>query len=165
MSQQPVWYRTQPQILPTPPRPFRFDRCSGNTSAIFRRVFKKTPPWEHRCLPHDWEYHHGGPNYLRKIADAKYQKGIIQDCLTQGDFPWMRKLWVAHLIAWINWAGVTIGGWWWIPYHARWGFGYPYPERGPAWGAWEAPPFDPSIPVEEYDELDEARRRLQHSGD
>lgn len=143
--------------VPLAPHPFEWDGCSGLMSALWRRIFKKPPPWEWFCAIHDWAYHHGGPDYVKDAADDALEASVkAMGQPTNTHLPPTRIQWLQekYKMRWYElWAAkmhaaVHAGGLSWIPYMgARWGKGYDYPHRGPTsfhapdGTAWTTPPF------------------------
>jgi len=114
-----------------PPKPFVTDGCSGFMSFLWRVVLREPPPWEGCCIEHDRAYWQGGPNSLRLEADIK----VLQCVRANGHPHWAVIMFIA----------VRIGGMWWLPFpslrkvngkwrfsfnEVRWGYGWPYPQRG-----------------------------------
>jgi hypothetical protein len=93
---------------PLPPRTFESDGCSlwpdGN--------------WLECCVQHDLSYWQGGTREARKDADLQ-----LRNCVSAKGHP---------IISRIMFLGVRIGGVWWLPTPFRWGFGWNYPDSGPA---------------------------------
>jgi len=116
----------------TPPKPFTTDGCSGFMTFVWRVLWKKVPPWEGCCEEHDRAYWEGGPNSLRLAADIK-----VYHCVKTNGHP----IWAV-----IMFVAVRLGGMWWLPFpslrqtedgkwhfslnEVRWGYGWPYPQRG-----------------------------------
>ena len=109
-------------------KPFSSDGCSGFMSYVWRKLFRKDPPWEGCCFAHDVAYWKGGPTKLRLEADIELMRAVA----LHGHPYW----------AIIMFLGVRIGGPWWLPFpsirqrrgkwhfsfnEVRWGYGYPYP--------------------------------------
>lgn len=129
------------RYLPTPPKEFSSDGVSGLISALYRRIYGKEIPWVECAVRHDWVYYHGGPEHLRSQADKAVAK-----CVADHGHP---------ILSIIVWAGVRIGGVWWVPYKtARWAYGYPFPERGPQDSDYATPPItDAALNVHIRDEI------------
>lgn len=90
--------------------PFTTDGCSGG---IYRKIFRRDPPWLGCCVEHDLAYWKGGTRHQRAVAD-----GVLRLCVWNRGYPW---------IAFAMWCAVRIGGhpWWPLPW--RWGYGWKYP--------------------------------------
>jgi hypothetical protein len=114
--------------MSTPTKPFESDGCSGFMSYLWRLFFRRAPPWEDGCLEHDRAYWQGGELGLRLQADSR----LMQHVAAKGHPYW----------AWLMFAGVRLGGVWWLPFPGvrriggrwrfkfdgvRWGYGHPYP--------------------------------------
>lgn len=86
----------------------KYDGCSGGMSVMWRKLFKKPPPWEGCCDIHDQPYAQGGTKEQRKDADLD-----LMVCVAGSGHP----IW-----AFLMWAAVRIGGVPWLPTPWRWGF-------------------------------------------
>lgn len=111
-----------------PTKPFESDGCSGFLSFFWQVLFKSPTPWEDCCLTHDKTYWMGGDIKLRKIADKRLARCVLNN----GHPLWATILYIA----------VRIGGMWWLPFPSikkvngkwkfkfdgvRWGYGYNWP--------------------------------------
>lgn len=94
-------------------KPFETDGCSGGMSWAWRTFTGKPPPWEDLCREHDLAYWAGGDAEARLEADRRLRAGIAAR---------RHPLW-----AWAVYAGVRVGGVWWLPLPWRWGFGHRWP--------------------------------------
>lgn len=93
-------------------KPFKSDGCSGGMSWLWRKIFKRPPPWEDVCVRHDQAYHKGGRSGQRLSADIN----MMLDIIVKG-YP---------NIAVLMFILVRIGGLPILPTSYRWGFGRPY---------------------------------------
>lgn len=102
----------------TPPKPFATDGCSGGMSWFYAKLTGgKKLPWHGCCVEHDKAYWQGGGTGAdRLLADAKLAK-----CVADNGYP----IW-GRLMFW----GVHFGGHPWLPTPWRWGYGWPYFNRG-----------------------------------
>lgn len=96
-----------------PDKDFTTDGCSGGMSALWRRLFKKNPPWEGCCVEHDRPYWKGGAREQRKDADQR-----LMQCVARRGHP----IWAA-----LMYAAVRVGGHPYLPLPWRWGYGYKWP--------------------------------------
>jgi hypothetical protein len=111
-----------------PTKEFTTDGCSGFLSVAWRLFTHRLTPWEGCCTEHDKAYWRGGPKHLRLEADST----LMQSVAANGHPYW----------AWLMFAGVRIGGMWWLPFPSlrqvngkwrfrfdgvRWGYGFRYP--------------------------------------
>ena len=92
---------------PLPPRTFTSDGCSLWFDG----------DWVECCVLHDLAYWRGGTSEERKKADRK-----LEQCLSDRGYT---------VMAGIMYAGVRVGGVWWLPTCFRWGYGWDYPQTGP----------------------------------
>lgn len=93
---------------PLPPHAFKSDGCSCWPDG----------DWLECCVTHDLLYWMGGTRQERKNADLELKK-----CVTGTGHP---------VVGQAMFIGVRIGGVWWLPTPFRWGFGWDYPDSGPA---------------------------------
>lgn len=93
-------------------KPFVSDGCSGN---IFRKIFRRDPPWLGCCTEHDRAYWMGGSRAARALADRK-----LMACVALNGHP---------VVAFAMWLGVRIGGHPLLPFPWRWGFGWRWPRN------------------------------------
>lgn len=100
-----------------PPKPFTTDGCSGGMSWLWLTFTGELPPWEHMCVLHDQAYWRGGTRHARYRADVLLRDRLI----VAGHRNW----------AWLIYWSVRVGGHPWLPTSWRWGYGWPYPRRGP----------------------------------
>lgn len=145
------------RYLPTPPKEFSSDGVSGLISALHRRIYGKEIPWVKLAVKHDWVYYFGGPSHLRLAADKEIIEGIpkyydpiivelskrLARASTLRNAIWtITKILFYAILPHVVYAGVRIGGVWWLPYKtARWGYGYPFPQRGPQDSDYVTPPI------------------------
>ena len=104
---QTIYLQTNPRE-PLPPNKFKSDGCSLWFDG----------DWVECCIRHDIVYWQGGSRYERHIADADLER-----CVSKSGHPIVANL--MHI-------GVRMGGVWWLPTPFRWGFGWNYPQYGPA---------------------------------
>ena len=93
---------------PLPPNEFKSDGCS----------YWPDGDWGECCIRHDLIYWQGGSRSERGIADT-----TLKTCVSDTGHP---------VAAGLMYAGVRVGGVWWLPTSFRWGFGWNYPQYGPA---------------------------------
>jgi len=93
-------------------KPFKSDGCSGWQSLMWKKLFKKLPPWESCCIIHDVSYYLGGSKKQRLEADIKLLKCVIEN---------RHPYWAI-----IMFLSVRIGGTPYLPTSWRWGYGVPY---------------------------------------
>ncbi len=93
-----------------PDYPFTTDGCSGGMSVLWRRLFKRPPPWEGCCEAHDVTYWQGGDRKDRANADVE-----LMVCVARKGHP----IW-----AFLMWAAVRFGGHPNLPFSWRWGYGW-----------------------------------------
>ena len=79
------------------------------------------------CIQHDQAYYYGGSALDRYNADTAFRVCLV-------DEGW-------HILGWVYYAGVRVGGHPIIPLWFRWGFGLPY-----AWGRYAEQPATPASP-------------------
>ena len=148
-----------------PHKPFKTDGASGFISFFYWLLFKQQLPWEELAYAHDFAYWKGGALYLRELADRVLQHGLVlhygrkalalerdrlYSCKHVGC--WARLVWWS-LIPDIVYAGVRLGGVYWLPFPSlrpveekeaqfklrdrwwrlefdgvRWGYGYTWPQ-------------------------------------
>ena len=92
---------------PLPPTAFTSDGCSLWFDG----------DWLECCVLHDLAYWRGGTRQERQKADRALERCVAARGHTAA--------------AGIMYAGVRVGGVWWLPTCFRWGFGWPYPQSGP----------------------------------
>jgi hypothetical protein len=95
-------------------KPFTTDGCSGGMSWIYKKIFRKPPPWEDDCVKHDRAYHAGGTRAERRKADIE----LMSDVAKRG-YP---------NLAYAMYVAVRVGGHPLLPTPWRWGYGYDYPK-------------------------------------
>lgn len=106
----------------TPPKEFTSDGCSGGMSWLYAKLTGgKELPWHGCCRDHDLPYWLGGTWRERAKADRG-----LRGCVQNKGGPWY------YLLGWIMWAGVRVGGMAAWPTKYRWGYGWSYPQSGPA---------------------------------
>lgn len=93
--------------MPTPPRPFVSDGCTGWFDG----------DWWECCEAHDLDYWYGGSYFDRQYSDAKLAR-----CVARKGHP-------VH--AWLMHYFVRGLGFCYAPWSARWGAGWPWPQCGP----------------------------------
>jgi len=91
---------------------FESDGCSGGMSLLWRKIFRKLPPWEGCCFNHDLQYWYGGNSADRLRADQE-----LHDCVARRGYPTIAKA---------MYAAVRIGGHPFSILPWRWGFGFRY---------------------------------------
>jgi hypothetical protein len=92
---------------PLPPTAFTSDGCSLWFDG----------DWVECCVLHDLAYWRGGTSEERQKADR-----ALEQCVAAR----------GHIAtAGIMYAGVRVGGAWWLPTCFRWGYGWAYPQSGP----------------------------------
>lgn len=93
-------------------RPFTTDGCSGG---IYRRLFRRDPPWLGCCTDHDRAYWRGGARGARRQADID-----LMVCVAERGHP---------VVAFVMYLGVRAGGHPLLPLPWRWGYGHDWPRR------------------------------------
>lgn len=93
-----------------PARPFESDGCSF-IEPIYR-AFGRAPPGREFCVQHDRDFWQGGPFALFVAANLRFALR-----LAEAGFP---------VLALVRLVGVMAGGWPFLPFPWRWGFGRRY---------------------------------------
>lgn len=94
---------------------FSTDGCSGGMSRMWKRIFKRLPPWEGCCRKHDLAYWRGGFWHDRRQADID-----LYYCVKEGGHP----IWAA-----LMYVAVRVGGSPVWPFNWRWGYGWSWTGR------------------------------------